>query len=197
MKQFKNLFEVINYHSMCPFCTGRMHADMDLNYDENSVKAYLKFGTSQLTVDCHNNNIIEIKQASNNGTYSFNTGIPISFLGSALDSLAATGINYRRLNISCDSCSKYAYLIQVLISLETGKLEGLFLNSESASIEDGAKLYEIKNVYAIEKTEMATFHTHLSRQRGALDKVELPLVPLDLQNPLKTVERIKNLLVFL
>jgi hypothetical protein len=88
-------------------------------------------------------------------------------------------------------------LIQVHISLEHGRLIALVLNSEAVSIEEGAKLYEVKNIYTTEKTEMSTFHTRLSQQRGALDKVELPLVPLDLQNPLKTVERIKNLLVFL
>lgn len=193
MKQFKNLFEVLNYHSTCPFCSTRMSSDMDLNYDENSVTAYLKFGSTHLTVDCHNNNIIKQNVVS---SISF-TGGPTIQIGSSLADLSTGGINIRRLNISCDGCSKYAYLVQMHISLDAGKIVSLVLNSESASIEEGAKLYEIKNIYTTEKTEMATFHTHLSQQRGALDKVELPLVPLDLQNPLKTVERIKNLIVFL
>jgi hypothetical protein len=170
-----------------------MSTDMDLNYDENSVTAYLKFGSTHLTVDCHNNNIVKINQVVST---SFAGGPPI-YMASSLSDLSSGGTNIRRLNISCDSCSKYAYLVQVHISLDKNKITSMVLNSESASIEEGAKLYEIKNIYTTEKTEMSTFHTHLSQQRGALDKVELPLVPLDLQNPLKTVERIKNLLVFL
>ena len=193
MKQFKNLFEVINYHSKCPFCSSRMHADMGLNYDENSVTAYLQFGNTHLTVDCYTNSIIKIDTVS---SVTFAGGPPI-FMGSSLNDLSVGGVNIRRINISCDNCSKYAYLTQIHISLDNQKIVALVLNSESASIEEGAKLYEIKNIFTTEKTEMATFHTHLSRQRGALDKVELPLVPLDLQNPLKTVERIKSLLVFL
>jgi hypothetical protein len=170
-----------------------MATDMDLNYDENSVTAYLKFGSTHLTVDCHNNNIIK-QNIVRSITFA---GGPTINVGSSLADLSAGGLNIRRLNIACSSCSKYAYLVQVHISLDSNKIVALILNSESASIEDGVKLYEIKNIYTTEKTEMSTFHTHLSYQRGALDKVELPLVPLDLQNPLKTVERIKSLLVFL
>lgn len=199
MKQFKNLFEVLNYHSKCPFCSGKMSAGWDMAYDENSVKAYLKFGLTTLTVDCYNNNIIECRQTSNNNTIYGIGGIgpAVQYVGSSLSDLSSHGIDIRRLNISCDGCSKYSYLIQIHISLEHGRVVALVLNSESASIEEGAKLYEIKNIYVTEKTEMSIFHTHTSQQRGALDKIELPLVPLDLQNPLKTVERIKNLLVFL
>lgn len=197
MKQFKNLLEVLQYHSKCPFCSGKMSAGWDMAYDENSVKAYLKFGLTTLTVDCYNNNIIECRQTSSYNHLPAIGGMVSQYMGSSLSDLSAKGIDIRRLNISCESCSKYSYLIQVHISIEHGRLIALVLNSESASIEEGAKLYEVKNIYTTEKTEMSTFHTHLSQQRGALDKVELPLVPLDLQNPLKTVERIKNLIVFL
>ncbi len=197
MKQFKNLLEVLNYHPTCPFCSRKMSAGWDLAYDENSVKAYLKFGLTTLTVDCFNNSIIECRQTSNYDHLPNIGGMVSQYSGSSLSDLSAKGIDIRRLNMVCDGCSKYSFLIQVHISIEHGRLIALVLNSESASIEDGNKLYEVKNIYTTEKTEMSTFHTHLSQQRGALDKVEIPLVPLDLQNPLKTVERIKNLIVFL
>jgi len=194
MKQFKNLFEVINYHPTCPFCSAKMSFGWDLAYDVNSSKAYLKFGSTHLTVDYQTNYIIKVDQITST---SFTGGPVIQYAGSSLSDFSSSGVDIRRLNVSCDSCHKYGYLIQVHISLEQSKIIALVLNSESVSIEDGAKLYEIKNVFTTEKTEMSTFHTHLSHQRGALDKVELPLVPLDLQNPLKTVERIKGLIVFL
>ena len=198
MKQFKNLSEAISYHANCPFCSSRMSTDMDLTYDENSLKAYLKFGVSKVIVDCATNDIIQYsEQSSIDTTYSIGCGKPAVQSWGAAQGLSTTGIDYRRVNISCDDCYKYGYLIQVIISLKDAKIVGLFLNSESVSVEDGAKLYEIKNIYATEKTEMSTFHQHLSKQRGALDKVEFPLVPLDLQSPMKTVERIKKLLPFL
>lgn len=198
MKHFKNLHEAIQYHERCPFCAGKMVTDMDVTYDDNSHKAYLKFGASKVIVDCVTNDIIQYsEQSSVNTTYSIGCGKPAIQSWGASQGLSTTGIDYRRVSISCDDCYKYGYLIQVIISLKDAKILGLFLNSESVSIEDGARLYEIKNIYATEKTEMSTFHQHLSKQRGALDKVEFPLVPLDLQDPMKTVERIKNLLAFL
>ncbi len=198
MKQFKNLPEVLAYQSTCPFCSKRMMPGLDMTYDENSVKAYLKFGDSQVTVDCNNNNILECREVSGiNTLYTFQKTPTFQYIGSTMMGLSKSGVDMRRLLVSCEECSKYSYLVQVHLSLEQRKIVGLYLNSETASIEDGARLYEIKNIYATEKTEMSTFHTHLSNQHGALDKVEFPLVPLDLQNPMKTVERIKKLIVFL
>lgn len=198
MKQFKNLIEAINYHNTCPFCSGKMSTDMDLTYDENSLKAYLKFGNSKVIVDCVTNAIIQYSElSSTNTTYSIGCGKPAVQQWGAAQGLSTNGIDYRRVSISCEDCYKYGYLVQVLISLSEAKIVGLFLNSETVSVEDMARLYEIKNIYATEKTEMATFHQHTSRQKGPLDKVEFPLVPLDLQNPMKTVERIKKLIVFL
>src|SRR5258706_12179383 len=113
MKQFQNLFEVLEYHTHCPFCSERMSFSMSLTYDENSVKAYLTIGSSHLTVDCYNNNIIKYDQVS---SISF-AGGPAIQMSSSLNDLSTGGINIRRLNISCDGCSKYAYLVQLHISL--------------------------------------------------------------------------------
>jgi hypothetical protein len=190
MKRFKNLIEVLAYHSICPLCSAKMSVDRNFNYDENANKAYLKFGATHLTVDCFNNNIIKCDQVMFSGS-------PIMYSNSSFSDLSGKGVDLRGLKVSCDFCLKYSYLVQVHISLEHNKIVDLVLNSESISIEENTKLYEVKNIYTTEKTEMAIFHTHLSNKRGALDKVELPLVPLDFENPMKTVERIKSLLVFL
>lgn len=198
MKHFKNLHEAIQYHERCPFCAGKMVTDMDMTYDENTLKAYLKFGTSKVIVDCVTNDIIQYSEYSaTDTTYSIGCDIPMVTKMSSLPGLITNGVNYRKINVTCDDCFKYGYMVQVLLSLDSRKIIGLVLNSETVSIENEAKLYEIKCIYTTEKTEMSTFHTHTSKQRGPLDKVEFPLVPLDLQNPMKTVERIKNLLVFL
>jgi len=198
MKQFQNLIEAIKYHSTCPFCSGKMSTDMDLTYDENSLKAYLKFGVSKVIVDCVTNDIIQYsEQSSIDTTYSIGCGRPAVQTWGASQGLSTNGVDYRRVSISCEDCYKYGYLVQVLISLSDAKIVGLFLNSETVSVEDMARLYEIKNIYATEKTEMSIFHQLTSKQKGPLDKVDLPLIPLDLQNPMKTVERIKKLIVFL
>lgn len=195
MKQFKNLSEVIAFRPECPFCLSKLSPGMDMVYDENRTIAYLSIGGGQLKVDYCNNSIIEYSHKSNMG-YSSLSGVIVGYNGSG-GPLSTNGTDFRSLLISCIDCQKYSYLIQLHISLEQGRIANLILNSEFVSVEDGNKLYEIKNIYTTDKTEMSMFHTHLSKQRGALDKVEFPLVPLDLQNPMKTVERIKNLIVFL
>lgn len=199
MKQFKNLVEALKYHTSCPFCSGKMVTDMDMVLDENSMKAYLKFGASKVVVDCATNDIIQHEESSiHDVNYKTYSGAPIrQYMGPIGNNLLPNGLNYRRVNVSCDDCLRYSYLVQILVSLSDKKIIGLFLNSETVSVEDSAKLYEVKTIYATEKTEMSTFHTHVSKQRGALDKVDIPLVPMDLQNPMKTVERIKKLIVFL
>src|SRR5258706_5277246 len=106
MKQFKNLFEVINYHPSCPFCTTKMSFGWDLSYDENSVKAYLKFGSTHLTVDCYTNRIIKADQVVST---SFVGGPVIQYMGSSLADFSASGTDIRRLNVSCDDCHKYGY----------------------------------------------------------------------------------------
>lgn len=198
MKQFKNLLEAVGHNHYCPFCEDKMSTDIDSVYDENVHKAYFKFGSSKVIVDCVTNDIIQYSEGSSvETTYGIGCDVPIVQKTLSLPGLITNGINYRKINITCGDCCKYGYLVQVLISLEHRKIVGYFLNSETISVEEGAKLYEIKNIYATGKTEMSTFHQHLSKQRGTLDKVDLPLVPLDFKNPMKTIERIKNLLVFL
>lgn len=197
MKQFKNLFEVLEYQPICPLCQERvMPVSANLNYDENKVIATLTIGNITLVVDCHNNNVLQYSESSSmNGVYTIGTQM-VTALPSGNYALLK-GNNVFRLNMTCDKCSRYGYLTQVHVDGEQYRVTGLFLNSESISIEEGTKLYEVKNVYAVDKTELSIFHQHLSSKRGAVNKIEFPIIPLDLQNPMKTIDRIKNLIAFL
>jgi len=197
MKQFQNLFEVLEYQPTCPLCKSRvMPVAANLNYDENRVIATLTIGNITLVVDCHTNKVLQYSESSNLHQI-YTIGSQIAYQVPTGNYNLLKGNNMFRLNMICDKCSKYGYLTQIHVDGGEYQVTGLFLNSESLSVEDGTKLYEIKNVYAVDKTELSIFHQHLSSQRGALDKIEFPLVPLDLQNPMKTIERIKNLIAFL
>lgn len=175
MKEFKNLREAFGYQTKCPFCTHRTHLGIEqiesiYEHDRTRERFTLRTGSIQFVIDGHTNQLIAC----------YSGGSLLS--GQMIFSLSGT----------CTTCSKYSFAIGVTVDITNSKLTGLFLNSETFSIEEGQSLYEIRNVYTTEKTEYTRF------KKGSSDsKVDFPLIPFDMVNPDKTLDRIKGLLVFL
>jgi hypothetical protein len=183
MKQFKSFLEAASYHPNCIFCqktltiVGRDLVDTD-DHDDNSISFYL----SSLV-----NDIITFNKYTEKVSHispEYNTG---------------HGVFIHGLTFHCDACCQFAYNIQIHIDTELLKLIGIYLNSESLSIEDGADLHEIKNIYSFNRTEYSYFRGILAADADVPDQnsINLPLVPLNLNNPIETVNRIRNLIIFI
>jgi hypothetical protein len=204
MKSFYNIDEVLNYRRHCPQknCGHGIFGDvMTLTYEERGRTAGFTIGDSTLIVDCASNKIVSYSETQKlSAVYGIGSG-SVHGLGPNrhLWTLSNNGTDMFALHMSCNKCSLYGFTVQVAVSLKQGTLLGLHLNSEFTSVKQGAKVHKINNVYAVDPgiTEMTIYHEHLSSQHPPLDKVQLPLIPLDVDNPEKALERIKKLLVFL
>lgn len=95
--------------------------------------------------------------------------------------------------ISCFSCSMYDYTLQLFIDLKAKQVIQANLNSEFVTIyyENDENIYEIKNIYDIEKTE----YTHVAPTLRART-LELPIISDNMKSPDDLLKRIKTLLVF-
>jgi hypothetical protein len=114
-----------------------------------------------------------------------------SYIGQTPTPTSYSGTWYQGISISCNSCCQYSYTLRLHVDLTEGKLAGTYLNSEQISVEEGNTVHEVRNVYAVEKTEYACFP-----KDGSSKKSSIPLVPLNLLNPKETITRIRKLLIF-
>jgi hypothetical protein len=137
-----------------------------------------------------------------NPIYGIGSASPLSYNPATWNtSIRTDGHMMERLLIGCERCYQYDYVIQVIVSIKESRITGLVLNSESLTIDEGNATHEIRNVYSFEKTEYNKFinksdNTHKLHNYVGNDTVSLPLIPLDLERPYKTLERIKTLVLF-
>ncbi len=211
MKKFYNLDEAFHYQDSCPLCNEPIEADykeMSMGHDLDSTKVVATFitpGSDEISIDYYHNNIVSYKEKqSYRDIYSIGSpGIIRQSTGNY--SLRKSGVEFFGVNASCTKCSKYGYVLQMRLDWKEWMITGIFLNSESVSLERGDVLHEIKNVYATEKTEYTKFdryekYDETMRASGWTSKrdstLTLPLISSDLSDPDKTLKRIKNLIIF-
>jgi hypothetical protein len=103
------------------------------------------------------------------------------------------GEYYQGITLECEKCCMFTYTIKLVMDLAHNKVTEISLNSETVSIEDRENIYEIKNIYAMNRLE----YYHLNNENGEEKKDYLPILPIDMNNPLLTLKRIKKLLVFM
>lgn len=193
MKHFNSIREALNYQPHCPICHGRMEADVtncDFQMDDNTIT--WKSDGDELIVDLDTNQIIKYTMTLNNSHYYAVNQASFRFRN--------PGLMYSGLRMQCtsDKCLRYDYTIQVIIQLPIGNSDVyhmITLNSEYYTFDEKGITHEIRNVHTTENTEYARFGWS---PEGPWDEktIVLPLIPLDLQNPNKTLERIKTLIPF-
>lgn len=101
------------------------------------------------------------------------------------------GILMQGHRIDCNSCYQYAYTLQLRLDLKNLIVETVILNSEFVSIEKGENVYEIRNVYTMNKTE----YSHIENKKRH-ETLQLPLISNDMSNPNEVLGRIQKLLIF-
>lgn len=108
-----------------------------------------------------------------------------------------SGFKYLALRGSCTDCYKYDWVVQLVVGLEPLKLMEVVFNSETVIFQaEAGERWELKNIYTTRKT----IYTHFAPPRlGTIvheAKQDLPLLPLNREDPAKTLKRVKNLLIF-
>lgn len=206
MKQFKNPEEAFQYQTHCPLCNEPIEADYkEISYDPSGLKTVVTFnvGSDDLTIDYHTNEIVSHVETRDLWNYRNNPAAGNYHIMKA--GLIGKGTEIFKVTASCGKCGKYGYVLQMHVRLDERKLVGIFLNSESVSIEEGEVLHEIKNIYATDKTEYDKF-TRVEVHNDTMDMsgwsgrrngtVTFPLMPLDVKHPQILLSRIKNLIIY-
>ena len=199
--RFYNLDEAFSYQRSCPLCReGIYPVEANLKYELDGVKADFTVGDSTFQVNCYSNELTyHSRRSQHDQMVTF--GAPQSYIGMTRSShgLNKGGTDIFKMEMRCHNrqFERYLYVVQVHISLDERRITDLLLNSEHVSIEEGAKLCTIKNVYTTEKTELIIRHQHLSQYHEPVEKIEFTLIPINLEEPRKTLERIRKLVVFL
>lgn len=202
MTSFYNLDEAFSYRRYCPckHCGHTLFPEVaTIIHGDGTQHVKLALGGNTLTVGLYSNAVISYEEERQNQTVYGMSGHSLMHIGSSrsLHSLSKQGTDMFPVTVSCNNCHRYKYVLQVHVSLSQGCLVGLMLNSETMAVDDYAKLYTITNVYTTGKTEMEVRHLHLSQYHEPEAKIEYPLIPLNVEEPMKTVERLKKLTVFL
>lgn len=179
MLQFPSFKSATRYQSECPLCAGELLInDRDLateyGYKFRGENPKISFFLDQREQD-----VISIDPDNDEIEY--------------IDDYRSIrgGVFMHALTIDCKSCCQYNFRLQIHFNMKELKLAGVFLDSETISIEDCEMVHEIKNSYAVSKTYYSYFDKNGSSRRS-----ELPLINLDLSNPRETVSRIRKLLIF-
>lgn len=218
MMQFPSLLSALSYQETCPLCSHRMDisererdrdiaTDIGYEYRENvkRISFYLTAGEEDIiTINPYTEEVeININQRSRgrnmvysgNANKTYNPGPHYTLNEKFLHSLT----------INCQQCCRYWYVLQVHVDLGARKIAGVFLNSENIIVEEGDVAHEIQANYAIEKTKYACFSKDSGRQIrfGEISgpyvsekRAELPLIPINLVDPMETVARVRKLLIF-
>jgi hypothetical protein len=194
MIKFLSLPEAFYNQSTCPMCRANLDFDADVvqewsdRYQINSTTlTFLLDDNLSITADYETGNIRRWSQTrSLQRVYVIGTDAPIDYNFAR----QAVAINIFATTLGCLNCHQYRRTFQVYMSKD--KITDLFLNAEFLSVEKNGNAYEMKNNFVKKTTEYTPFDAGKSDGKHCT----LPLIPFDLQNPLKTLERIQTLVLF-
>lgn len=195
---FNTLEAAFKHKTTCPFCDHTIAPGyIQMSYNGSETLVRLRLGNGTLTVDYNTGSLKSFEVPS--GNYNIpTTNYPVYASNGSACYNTKSGKELFKVICHCYECSCYVYVLQVHIDWTAQKIIDIVLNSERFSLERGPVLHEIKNIYTTEKTEYTTFTNYESEDDKPNDKqtTTLPLIPMDLENPDKTLNRIKTLVVF-
>lgn len=186
---FNTVSEARRYRASCPLCSGKLSInDHNLSQKCSNLDNQIFFAESMgeydtLSINMDTNRIYlaKLKLRLNNKRSQDST---VTYVPSGTARL------FHCLKIECKKCWKYSFSIKMEIDLNNLKMIEVSLSNEAISIEDNGQLYEIKNVYSMDKMEF--YQTNSDDESRSF----LPIIPINFNNPKETLNRIKNILIF-
>lgn len=213
---FASIKDALNYIPRCLLCRHDMSglgslvpgaiSSLQIDYDNHGYGDYHSVITYTLiesgykdhfTINVVNNAITRqteietedqvVNAFSGSQTFKHSPSLPI-----------ASGYQYLHLGVACKSCHKYDYTLQLIICVKPLAMKQIIFNSERLVFQEGewSERRELRNVYTTKKTTYSYFpEPKLGVVRDEL-KQDFPLLSLNREDPNKTLERVKNLLIF-
>lgn len=185
---FFTLRQAFEYKKTCPLCHGTLISnnmsgadglitdeDPIILIQHNDLKIHANMDTSSICVEYNDFSETEF------GVLKFKKSISNYNPGRLI-----IGVDFE-----CFDCHQYYYNVAVHIDTCNKIFSLATLNSEWLEIENGPDVFTIRNIYA---TGITVYEHHLSN--GDAKKCEIPIVPLNLNNPQETLERLKKLIIF-
>src|SRR5512143_1133694 len=147
MKKFYNLDEALHHQPFCPFCGDSIEADYkEITIDPEShvtkvTATFLTGNSSEVSIDYYHNNIVSYKEkSSHSGVYNTGSVSMPRYTGNY--NIRKNGTEIFGVSASCTKCSQYGFVLQIHLDFKEWMATGIFLNSESISIEEGDTLHE-------------------------------------------------------
>jgi hypothetical protein len=225
MKDFVSISEAIEYHKECYICKSILRVDFhgeplkiktDLeDYRQNSkLTQTIELNLTDM-VDSDVDDLLTINIWTNKVTIRTTQRVhyldPVygnsNYAGQTPTKLFVKGLQkvpsrhgyngklFESLTIGCQNCHQFSYVVQVVIDGTAMRVEHLFLNSEFISWSEKEITHEIKNIYPTGKTEYSR-SASIGKSHLIDCNISIPLIPLNLTNPVETMDRIKKLNLF-
>lgn len=201
---FPNLLSAIHYQQYCPQCKKRIQLDEREFCERMEYPIGHPYQKLALPISSSTEDILYIYPADDRVELKLKTFPPVVVTGPGLTPVlhyhtpTVTGTLYQGLHFACRDCLGYRYTVGLKIDVGQSKIEEINLSSEAVYLEHGGKAYDIRSSYATKKTEYTVINTDTTRKlySDSAKRLDLPLIPLNIQNPRETLERIQKLLVF-
>jgi hypothetical protein len=197
MQTFSNLQQALQYQIKCPLCAQflSIQTDNDGIYGQNVIQ----FNLTE-NVDSQTDDILTIDKITNK--------IKIDYYDTRDKEMTQDNIMmsnrfmrpyggemYESISVKCNYFYHYKYIIKIQANLTTLKITDISLNSESIDVSDRFdNLFTIENNYSSNRT---IFRRYNCKDDLNWTDTFLPLVPLDLNDPILTVERLQQLTTFI
>ena len=206
MKQFRTLIDGIRYQENCPLC--KSHLALDERDFAESVEytrghPYQKF---TFWLSMQSNDVVHVYPANERVELSLGhrfrdsmgtdgtVRTPYYFDNTIPAEQVYDGTMFQRLIIQCNYCQRYKYVLKMALNLTHQRIDGTFLNSEWVSVEKDGNACSILSIYSTERTEYKVFSIPGDHQVG--DTIDFPLIPINLENPQETLNKIQKLVIF-
>lgn len=189
---FNTIKQAITYREHCSLCKNKLHinrgsASDQVMYDHRILKIQDDKTVTTLNIETNRVSVEAVTYNEHNiGTYGhWQRQQSVPYIGLTPGQLIIG------ISLECYFCHQYCYT--TAFHLDTGL--GLFcfasLNSEWIEIEDGPSVLGIHNSYA---TGITKYSQYLAS--GETKECEIPVIPLNVENPKETLARLKKLIIF-
>jgi hypothetical protein len=175
MKEFESLKEGFFFHKNCILCQEPLHG-----FPKREKFNYC------LAADLSININVNTEEVKLNHCTKETAIVP------------TTGTEYFCHYVTCVSCLRFYYSIQITFGWNSMQIEKTCLNSESFSIIKDGYIYSILNRYPVNITEYTCdiYDNEGDFSDVSSPSIKLPLININYNNPRNTVEKIKKLIVF-